>query len=138
MLPPDDVRLRNFAAKVIARARPPALAEQDRARWPHLSCHTVTRAFLRAFSSRYPGLRGASGFLRPNYEHSWLVTKNGNALDLYPPGTLGGPLLIWGPVAKDLYEENEAALLSEHKPETWEDAIRLTATSLTNAAARLS
>ena len=56
-----------------------------------LSCHILARAIAKAFSLKYQ-----DGYLYPNYQHSWIITKHGNLIDVYPVAILGGPILISG------------------------------------------
>lgn len=56
-----------------------------------LSCHILVRAVAKFFSLKF-----VDGYLYPNFNHSWLVTPNGNIVDVYPIATIGGPVLIDG------------------------------------------
>lgn len=56
-----------------------------------LSCHILARAIGKVF-----GLRHVDGYFYPNFKHTWLVTGNGNVIDVYPVGMLGGPILVDG------------------------------------------
>jgi len=56
-----------------------------------LSCHILARAVAIVFD-----LELVSGYLYPDYEHSWVTTPNGNIIDVYPVGVFGGPFLVDG------------------------------------------
>lgn len=59
-----------------------------------LSCHVLCMAVGELF-----GLEIEHGYYMPNCEHSWCVDRRGNIIDIYPWGTIGGPILIARPVA---------------------------------------
>lgn len=54
-----------------------------------LSCHLLSRAIGKCFD-----LTVETGKYHEIYEHSWLRTRSGRIIDVYPVATLGGPLLI--------------------------------------------
>lgn len=54
-----------------------------------LSCHMLARAIGKVFK-----LEVVDGFIYPNYEHSWVLTHEGNIIDLYPVAIIGGPILV--------------------------------------------
>ncbi|TSC53571.1 MAG: hypothetical protein LiPW39_190 [Parcubacteria group bacterium LiPW_39] len=54
-----------------------------------LSCHILARAVARLFSLKF-----VDGYFHPDHSHSWLLTPNGNIIDVYPVSVLGGPLFI--------------------------------------------
>jgi len=56
-----------------------------------LSCHILAKAVAKLFSQKC-----MTGYLYPSYQHSWILTKNGNIIDVYPVAILGGPLMISG------------------------------------------
>jgi len=74
----------------------------------YLSCHMLARALGTVFN-----LQVADGHAIA-YEHSWLVTKHGNILDVYPIATIGGPLLIDGGTlyARQIYKRCTAKEIS--------------------------
>ncbi len=53
-----------------------------------LSCHMLARAVGKVF-----GLKVVDG-KHDIYEHSWLLTPDGHVIDVYPVGTLGGPIML--------------------------------------------
>lgn len=72
-----------------------------------LSCHILGRAIGKVF-----GLKYVDGFFYPNYQHTWLLTANGNIIDVYPVGILGGPFLLKG---SDRYTYSPARWLYKKK-----------------------
>ena len=56
-----------------------------------LSCHVLTRAVHNIFL-----LEVEDGYFADYYQHSWLRTKNGHFVDVYPVACLGGPIMIDG------------------------------------------
>ena|SRR3989338_5220753 len=54
-----------------------------------LSCHILAHSIGKAI-----GLDVEDGYFRPHYDHSWLKTRNGHILDVYPVGIYGGPFLV--------------------------------------------
>lgn len=54
-----------------------------------LSCHILARAVAKLFSLKF-----VDGYFHPNYDHSWLLTLNGNIIDVYPIAIVGGPILV--------------------------------------------
>ena len=57
-----------------------------------ISCHLLARAIGQIFN-----LRWVDGYFYPSYQHSWLLTNEGNILDVYPIAIVGGPILVVGP-----------------------------------------
>ena len=62
-----------------------------------LSCHVVVRAVALIIGHQ---VKIVDGFFFPSFEHSWLVTEQGNVIDVYPVGTVGGPRWIDQVVAR--------------------------------------
>lgn len=54
-----------------------------------ISCHMIARAFARHF-----GLEYQDGHYCMVCEHSWLVSPEGNVIDLVPCGAIGGPVIV--------------------------------------------
>lgn len=54
-----------------------------------LSCHLLAQAIGKRL-----GLKIETGVYHDIFEHSWLRTRSGRIIDVYPVATLGGPLLI--------------------------------------------
>ncbi len=75
-----------------------------------ISCHTLTRAFSRVVK----GLSVVDGRVL-GHEHSWLVTKSRNIIDVYPVATVGGPLLIMDSLyARTLYKPARGMKVRQH------------------------
>ena len=56
-----------------------------------LSCHVLCIAVGELFE---PKFKIKHGYYTPGLQHSWLVDRYGNIIDLYPWGAIGGPMLI--------------------------------------------
>lgn len=54
-----------------------------------LSCHLLARAIANQFKLNWKD----GYFVLPSHRHSWVVTPNGNIIDVYPIGIINGPLL---------------------------------------------
>ena len=54
-----------------------------------LSCHMLARAVAEIFSLEF-----VDGYFTDGYCHSWILTKKGNIIDVYPVAILGGPILM--------------------------------------------
>ena len=91
-----------------------------------LNCHVLCIAIGELFD-----LKIEHGYYMTGFEHSWCVDRYGNIIDVYPWGTIGGPILIARPVAfflrkdesekKGLYRiDNNLTVLKERQ--TREDA----------------
>ncbi len=68
------------------------LWNDKRGRPIELSCHILARAFANVFDE-LTFVDGRWSSMR--FEHSWLVTQDYGLIDVYPVGTMGGPLLLW-------------------------------------------
>jgi hypothetical protein len=56
-----------------------------------LSCHIVVRAVAQALGGR---IEVVDGHYFPCFDHSWLKTEEGNVIDVYPVGIVGGPIFV--------------------------------------------
>ena len=56
-----------------------------------LSCFMLARAVGTVFLLEY-----VDGSFLNIFEHSWIQTRNGNIIDVYPVGIIGGPILVDG------------------------------------------
>lgn len=70
-----------------------------------LSCHLLAHGIGRAFE-----LKVVDGEILRGYDHSWIMTPEGNILDTYPVYTASGPIILlmkglspW----KQIYHEDE-------------------------------
>jgi len=68
-----------------------------------LTCHEVCAALAQQFPRMVVHARGTFNC----FDHSWLVTRNGNIIDPYPWACASGPLLLvgWAPMWSSLYRE---------------------------------
>lgn len=89
ILPKEDVIIFNRIKTAIDNLPNLVLGKDEEGRHIELSCHILARAIAKAF-----GLRYADGYFCRIYHHSWVLTRKGNIIDVYPVGIFGGPLLI--------------------------------------------
>jgi hypothetical protein len=78
-----------------------------------MSCHMLARAVARGFRLKY-----ADGYFYETYRHSWVETRSGNIIDVYPVAMLGGPILYEGGAgspARALYRKTSAMAISDGK-----------------------
>ena len=72
-----------------------------------VSCHMLARAMKLFFP-----VKVYDGYFCGSYQHSWLRTRNGAIIDLYPVATMGGPILIDDSTfycpARKLYKANRS------------------------------
>ena len=76
-----------------------------------VSCHVLARAVAKIYVNE--GLRIIDGYFAKSFIHSWLETKNGNIIDVYPVGVVNGPFLMSGASrgpSKDIYTETKLSL----------------------------
>lgn len=84
--PVEDVKILELIRLVLAR-----LPEVDLG----IGRKVTARILTEAFEIAMPDNVWQVGGINPNgLEHYWLVTPNGNMIDVDPIGILGGPLLI--------------------------------------------
>ncbi len=90
LLPEEDINLFE-KIRIIVQAFPDNLdlGKDSKNKPVKLSCHILAHALGRPFT-----LEVKDGYFHPHYEHSWLETRNGHIIDVYPVGILGGPFLI--------------------------------------------
>lgn len=55
-----------------------------------VSCHILVDALTPLF----PDLKPQHGYWRPGWTHAWFRTPLDNIIDVYPWGTIGGPVMI--------------------------------------------
>ena len=98
----NEVALFERIRKVVSALPDVQLGIDEKGEPVILSCHILVRGMARVFHLKY-----ADGYLRPNFQHSWLLTPEGHVIDVYPVGMLGGPILVDGinQVASRLYEK---------------------------------
>jgi hypothetical protein len=79
-----------------------------------VSCHTLARAFASVMKD----LTVVDGRVL-GHEHSWLVTRSRNIIDVYPVATVGGPLLIMDSLyARTLYKPSRGMKVRQHMTPT--------------------
>lgn len=106
-LHPDDVALFERIRIAINQMVEPSLGTRGRDKDPIvLSCHILTRAVTVAFEE----LRVQDGYYAGSCEHSWLLTQHGDIIDVYPVGTLGGPIMVDGGMPTVLYRPAEPGM----------------------------
>ena len=86
-----------------------------------LNCHVLCMAVGEVFD-----LKIEHGYYMPAFEHSRCIDRYGNIIDVYPWGTIGGPILIARPVAyrlrkNGLYEVDDNLVVLKAR-QTSEDA----------------
>lgn len=80
----EDIELFRKIEYVIDKIELPHIGEET-----EVTCHMLADAVSDVFCLEV--IRGH--FIR-GYEHSWLVTKHRNLIDVYPFGMIGGPMII--------------------------------------------
>jgi hypothetical protein len=115
LAPPEDLEaltwIRNLMEKLPEWGIP---QEDDSHNNALVSCHTLARAFASVMTD----LTVMDGHVL-GHEHSWLVTKAGNIIDVYPVATVGGPLLIMNSLyARTLYKPVRGMKVRQHMTPT--------------------
>ncbi len=87
----DDLALFSRIKKAVEQMNDPDLGVDEQGVKILLSCHVLARAVARIFP-----VQVRDGYFADSYEHSWLETKSGHLIDLYPVATIGGPVMIDG------------------------------------------
>ncbi len=104
----DDVKLFQRIQRVIDEFSDIRFGKDENGEEIVLSCHILARAVGKVF-----GLKCIDGYFYPNFEHTWLLTPDGNIIDVYPVAVLGGPILMDGQhcsPARWLYKKKRLAL----------------------------
>jgi hypothetical protein len=115
-----------------------SLGKYDSGKPAVLSCHILARALSKVF-----GVDCVDGYFHPFYEHSWLVTRHGNVIDVYPVGILGGPLLVHdtkgftSPV-RHLYEQKPCLLDERMEMPAWRSSFNAAVVIATLAVAKIA
>lgn len=88
-----------------------------------VSCHSLARAVNPFFPVTY-----VYGIYATLYQHSWLTTRSGAVIDIYPVGCVGGPVLVATEVYKlsRLYEPRKLPLRKRFSQESRELARQVT------------
>jgi len=90
-IPPEDIVLFNKIKTAVSNLPDIDLGKDDKGKKIIPYCHILGRAIAKVFSLKY-----VDGYYYPNFSHTWLLTENGNLIDIYPVATTGGPIMIVG------------------------------------------
>jgi len=88
-IPKEDIVLFHKIKEVIDAFELPKLENNSQGEEIFFSCHMLAAAIGEVFV-----LKVQSGHYASFYEHSWVETKHGNCVDVYPVATVGGPVLV--------------------------------------------
>ncbi len=117
----EEVLLFNDIKRVVENLPDINLGINEKGKKVLLSCHILCRALSEVFSLQY-----ADGFYYPKFDHSWLITKEGHILDVYPVGAIGGPIMVVNPKTDSpaywLYKEKKLSGNGFDKP-WFKDAV---------------
>lgn len=86
--PLEDLALFHRIERIIQELQNLELSDTDGKR-QSLSCHLLCPALAGFFP-----VEVRDGLLLEEWEHSWLLTRNGLVIDPYPIAAVGGPLLL--------------------------------------------
>lgn len=86
---PEDIKVFHQIKKVVENLVVPNLGYDEGGRKIELSCHMLAEVISEFF-----GLKCLNGYYMRGWNHSWLVTRNRNIIDVYPIGVVGGPILV--------------------------------------------
>lgn len=89
------------------------------------SCHGLCRAAIKKWKLLEDNWQVKDGFFSGHYQHSWLK-RAGLILDIYPVGSMGGPLLVStsGPWGK-FYEERQEPFPTSRQKVFDEEALAI-------------
>lgn len=91
-IPPEEIELFNEIRAVLEKMEEPNLGFDEEGREILPSCHMLVRAMAKVF----PQVKVQDGYYSRRFSHSWLKTKSGHLIDLYPVAMVGGPLMMDG------------------------------------------
>lgn len=100
----EDLELFARIERVVEEMQDPDLGFDETGEPIIMSCHMLARALRKM----YP-VRVCDGYFAVGYEHSWLLTANGNLIDPYPVAVIGGPIMYDGSVASPARQLYRAA-----------------------------
>lgn len=103
-LPLEDIKIFKKIKRVVEQLPDLDYGVNEKGEKILLSCHILARALAKIFLLKY-----VDGYFYPTCEHTWLITKDKNVIDVYPVAILGGPIIVLGskticPPAKFLYK----------------------------------
>lgn len=103
---------------------------------PLAQCHILARAFSDVFSLKYE-----DGFFFPNFEHSWLISPEGNVIDVYPVGIFSGPIIVFnkfkGPAQKLYIPSDERYFIERTGKSEFDEAVRKAITIINTIKSQL-
>ena len=113
-IPKESLDLFNQIRTAITTMKDPDLGWNEDGNRITLSCHMLARAVAAVF-----GLRVCDGYFSNElYDHSWVLTPQGQIIDTYPIGTIGGPIMLsndrYSPCSR-LYKKLSARKLSRRR-----------------------
>ena len=85
----EEVKLLNKIKKAVRLLPDIDLGSERSGRKIPISCHMVVRIIGKHFR-----LKCIDGYFCKLYQHSWLLTPQGNIIDVYPVGMVGGPIIV--------------------------------------------
>ncbi len=88
-IPKEDMDLFFRIRKAVEAMTNPDLGHDENGEEIDLSCHMIARAVAKLFSVKF-----LDGFYIKGFQHSWIETKHGHLIDVYPIGVIGGPILL--------------------------------------------
>lgn len=86
-VPEEEILLFETISSVVKNMKDVDLGLDEQGNAILLSCHILARAISAVF-----GLECVDGYFSVGYQHSWLKTKTGHVIDVYPVGIIGGPI----------------------------------------------
>ncbi len=113
-IPKESLDLFNQIRTAITAMKDPDLGWNEDGNRITLSCHMLARAVAAVF-----GLRVCDGYFSNElYDHSWVLTPQGQIIDTYPIGGIGGPIMFdngrYSPCSR-LYTEHPARKISRRR-----------------------
>jgi len=88
-IPTEELSIFRKIEGVVSRLPSVDLGTDEEGNKMVLSCHILARAVAKVF-----GLEYVDGFYHQGFEHTWLMTKSRNIIDVYPVATVGGPIMM--------------------------------------------
>jgi hypothetical protein len=94
-----DIALFEEVSRAIKQMPDVRLRQDENEDEVELSCHVLARAVVAVF----PSLAVCDGLFGAVCEHSWVITDNGDIIDVYPVAAASGPTLLDGELMADMY-----------------------------------
>ena len=121
-VPEEDVKLFEKIRQIVNDLPDIIFGKNEKEEELILSCHILARAIGKVFA-----LKHIDGYFYPHYQHTWLLTPQGNIIDVYPVAILGGPILMDGSLfspARWLYKKKRI-LHGETKKPSFRRALKI-------------